>query len=184
MGSVNVTEPEEMIVTTRGSPEAVMAIPATASGTILPGIPPAIAPPDAPVISRLQPAITRQGSRTFDPQRNTYSSIQLSSEDDANLAATARAANVITEKRSEKFTEKNEIIDEFGNVLCPPMLEWFLLFIFALFPILWLLLACGVFDKVIGKVSRRTKIIALVLAIALFVAAIAGLIVGLAVGLT
>ncbi|VVT53463.1 uncharacterized protein SAPINGB_P003586 [Magnusiomyces paraingens] len=183
MGSVNVTEPEEMIVTTKVSPVPVFAVQDAASSAILPNLPPTIAPPDAP-IPRPQPAMLRKNSRDFDLSRHTFSGINLSNEDDANLAATARAANVITEKRSEKFGEKNEVIDEYGNVLCPPMLEWFLLFAFALFPLFWLLLACGVFDKAIGKVSKRTKIIALVLAIILFVAAIAGLIVGLAVGLT
>lgn len=168
----------------------------------------------APVIQLPPPVAvnTRSKSHASKTVKQNYNRFSSGNEDEANLAATARAAQLINAKRaeldakdnsgnyyslfSEKFGSNNidadptspsasgPIVDENGDVLCPPTMEWFMLIFFTLFPLLWLFLACGGFDRVVGKVSRRTKIIAACLSTVLFLAAIAGLIIGLAVGLT
>lgn len=168
----------------------------------------------APVIQLPSPVAvnTRSKSHASKPVKKNYNRFSSGNEDEANLAATARAAQLINAKRaeldakgnsgnyyslfSEKFGSNNidadltspsasgPIVDENGDVLCPPTMEWFMLIFFTLFPLLWLFLACGGFDRIVGKVSRRTKIIAACLSTVIFIAAIAGLIIGLAVGLT
>lgn len=117
-------------------------------------------------------------------ERGEFSGIEISSEDEANFAATAQAAKELTEKRSTSIlNEKIKILDENGNVICSPVMEGFMLFVFTLFPFLWLLMGCGVFDNIVGYVSLRSKAIALTLAFIFFIASIVGLVVGLVLGL-
>lgn len=164
-------------------------------------------PPKA-TVSSANPK-SKSPQRSMSRHFKTLSKMSIGSEDEANLNATARAAQLIHSKRmqldashrshySHFWPEKSSdladadhvssssgpYVDENGNVLCSPTMEWFMLIFFALFPLLWLLLAFGGFDRMVGTVSKSTKIIAGILSIGLFLIAIAGLIIGLAVGLT
>lgn len=135
----------------------------------------------------------------------------IGSEDEANLEANARAAQFIDNKRSEIYSNSDNkhlslfsgtlshnlegsgasamssssgpIVDENGKVLCSPRVEVSMLVLFTLFPLLWLLLACGGLDRIVGKVSRKTRIIAACLAGTVFAAVVVGLAVGLSVSL-
>lgn len=110
--------------------------------------------------------------------------------DDDQLNATAAAARAIADEAdwpdnpnsTRLMNEKLRSYDDSGNPVCNSTAENFLLFVFVLFPPLWLLLGAGVFDGLFGRVSTRGKLIALVLSGAFFLMAIAGLVVGIVVG--
>lgn len=135
----------------------------------------------------------------------------IGSEDEADLEANARAAHLIDNKRSELYSNSDSkhlslfsgtlshnlegsgtsamssssgpVVDENGKVLCSPKMEIYMLVLFTLFPLLWLLLACGGLDRMVGKVSRKTRIIAACLAGTVFAAVVVGLAAGLSVSL-
>lgn len=106
----------------------------------------------------------------------------LSNFDDGNSTT-----NLILTSSSSRTATSNVLVDEKSNTrydkdgtpLCDKSTEMVILLFSFVFPPLWLLLGTGTFDSVIGRVSRRAKIISLVLAGLVFAAIVIGVVVGI-----
>ena len=83
----------------------------------------------------------------------------------------------------EKQRNHQSTTDEFGRPYCNPYFARLLLLVSILFPPLWLLIAVGLFDNIIGVVPKLEKEIALFLAVSFLCASITGIIVGMVIGL-
>ena len=109
----------------------------------------------------------------------------LSTDEDINATVLAsKAFNEDCESdTSNKFLAQSmKKYDKNGNHICNESTEIFVLITFLLCPPLWLLLSAGLFDIVLGRVSRKTKLIALCLSATTFFLVIAAVIVGITVG--